>query len=150
MRTPVAVESPIASVLTKYVDNIVLGLGLPAEYWCRLYAALVTDALKEYSYDADLAGLTYLFDASSLGFFVTVTGYNDKLHVLLRDVLVKARDLEVRADRLDVIIEKVNHLSTDSRLIELDILCIDQTGLEELFPRSNLSVIGLLRTIPYE
>ncbi len=137
MRTPVAVESPIASVLTKYVDNIVLGLGLPAEYWCRLYAALVTDALKEYSYDADLAGLTYLFDASSLGFFVTVTGYNDKLHVLL-------------PDRLDVIIEKVNHLSTDSRLIELDILCIDQTGLEELFPRSNLSVIGLLRTIPYE
>lgn len=88
MRTPVAIESPIASVLTK------------------LYAALVTDALNEYSYDADLAGLTYLFEASSLGFFVTITGYNDKLHVLLRDVLVKAKDLEVRADRLDVMIEK--------------------------------------------
>ncbi|KAI0282121.1 Metalloenzyme, LuxS/M16 peptidase-like protein [Russula aff. rugulosa BPL654] len=88
MRTPLAIESPIASVLTK------------------LYAALVADALNEYSYDADLAGLSYLFEVSSLGFFVAITGYNDKLHVLLRDVLVKARDLEVRADRLDVMIEK--------------------------------------------
>jgi insulysin len=119
MRTPVAIESPIASVLTKYVDNMVLGLGLPAEYRYRLYAALVTDALNEYSYDADLAGLTYLFEASSLGFFVTITGYNDKLHVLLRDVLVKAKDLEVRADRLDVMIEKVNDISTDTRLMSL-------------------------------
>jgi insulysin len=119
MRTPVAIDSPIASVLTKYVDNMFLGLGLPAEYRYRLYAALVTDALNEYSYDADLAGLTYLFEASSLGFFVTITGYNDKLHVLLRDVLVKARDLEVRADRLDVMIEKVNNISTDTRLMSL-------------------------------
>jgi insulysin len=119
MRTPVAIDSPIASVLTKYVDNMFLGPGLPAEYRYRLYAALVTDALNEYSYDADLAGLTYLFDASSLGFFVTISGYNDKLHVLLRDVLVKAKDLEVRADRLDVMIEKVNDISTDTRLMSL-------------------------------
>ena len=115
MRTPVAIESPIASVLTKYVDNMILVLALPAEYQYRLYAALVTDALNEYSYDADLAGLTYVFEASSLGFFVTITGYNDKLHVLLRDVLVKAKDLEVRADRLDVMIEKVNDVSTDTQ-----------------------------------
>jgi len=66
-----------------------------------------------------LAGLTYLFEVSSLGFFVTITGYNDKLHVLLRDVLVKVRDLEVRADRLDVMIEKVNDVSTDTRLTSL-------------------------------
>ncbi len=46
MRTPVAIDSPAASVLTQYVDNMVLGLGLPAEYWYRLYAELVTDALN--------------------------------------------------------------------------------------------------------
>jgi insulysin len=88
MRTPVANESPIASVLTK------------------LYASIVTDALNEYSYDADLAGLVFSFEPSSLGFCVSVTGYNDKLHVLLRDVLVKAKEVEVRADRLNVMIEK--------------------------------------------
>jgi secreted Zn-dependent insulinase-like peptidase len=119
MRTPVAIESPIASVLTKYVDHMVIGPGLPTECRYRLYAALVTDALNEYSYDADLAGLTYSFEASTLGFFVTISGYNDKLHVLLRDVLVKAKDLEVRADRLDVMIEKVNSVSADTRLASL-------------------------------
>jgi insulysin len=106
MRTPVANESPIASVLTKCVDDNVLWL--PAELWHRLYASIVTDALNEYSYDADLAGLVFSFEPSSLGFCVSVTGYNDKLHVLLRDVLVKAKEVEVRADRLNVMIEKVN------------------------------------------
>ena len=71
----------------------------------------MTDALNEYSYDAELAGLVYSFGSSSLGFYIAIAGYNDKLHVLLRDVLVKARDVEVRADRLDVIIEKVRGIS---------------------------------------
>lgn len=88
-RAPVSNESPIASVLTK------------------LYTALVTDALIEYSYDAALAGLSYSIESSSLGFYVTVSGYNDKLHVLLRDVLEKAKSLEVRAERLEVIKEKI-------------------------------------------
>ena len=71
----------------------------------------MTDALTEYSYDADLAGLTYSFEASSLGFYVAISGYNDKLHVLLRDVLEKAKSLEVRADRLGIMKEKVNNSS---------------------------------------
>jgi len=78
------------------------------EHWYRLYALLVTDALNEYSYDADLAGLTYSIEASSLGFYVSVSGYNDKHHVLLRDVLEKAKSLEVRAERLEVMKEKVS------------------------------------------
>jgi insulysin len=85
-----------------------LGPGLATKLWHRLYTAIVTDALNEYSYDAELAGLVYSFEASSLGFCVSITGYNDKLHVLLRDVLARAKDVEVRADRLGVIIEKVN------------------------------------------
>jgi insulysin len=133
MRTPVAIESPIASVLTKYVDNMVRGLGLPAEYRYRLYASLVADALNEYSYDAELAGLNYLFEASSLGFFVTITGYNDKLHVLLRDVLVKVKDLEVRADRLNVMIEKVNDVSPDTRLITLTFFAQTKRDWENFF-----------------
>lgn len=81
------------------------------EHWYRLYAVLVTDALNEYSYDAALAGLSYSIEASSLGFYVSVSGYNDKLHVLLRDVLKKATSLEVRAERLEVMKEKVCNIS---------------------------------------
>ena len=77
------------------------------EHWYRLYTVLVTDALIEYSYDAALAGLSYSIEVSSLGFYVAVSGYNDKLHVLLRDVLEKMRSLEVRAERLEIIKEKV-------------------------------------------
>ena len=70
----------------------------------------MTDALNEYSYDAALAGLSYSIEASSLGFYVSVSGYNDKLHVLLRDVLEKAKSLEVRGERLDVMKEKVSNI----------------------------------------
>ena len=80
----------------------------------------MNDALNEYAYDADLAGLAYSFETSSLGFCIVVSGYNDKLHVLLRDVLGKAKSLEVRADRLDVMIEKVNdvlQLASDTQLM---------------------------------
>ena len=105
---------------------------LAAELWHRLYTAIVTDALNEYAYDAELAGLFYSFDASSLGFCVSISGYNDKLHVLLRDVLARAKDVEVRADRLGVIIEKVSDVSSDTQLMRLDILCLlhrpDETG----------------------
>jgi insulysin len=79
----------------------------------------VNDALNEYSYAAELAGLTYSFESSSLGLPVMITGYNDNLHVLLRDVLVKAKGLEVRADRLDVMIEKVNDFLAVTRLMSL-------------------------------
>ena len=71
----------------------------------------MTDALNEYSYDAELAGLTYSFDVSSLGLYISISGYNDKIHVLLRDVLEKAKSMEVRADRLGVMKEKVNDVS---------------------------------------
>ncbi|KAI0310642.1 Metalloenzyme, LuxS/M16 peptidase-like protein [Amylostereum chailletii] len=85
LRTPVANASPTASVLTK------------------LYSDLVTDSLTEYSYAADLAGLTYNFAASNLGIYIIITGYNDKLDVLLRNVLERVKALEVRPERLELV-----------------------------------------------
>lgn len=67
-----------------------------------MYAELVTDALTEYSYDADLAGLNYNFGQHSLGVFVTLNGYNDKLHVLAHHVFEKAKTLQVKLDRLNL------------------------------------------------
>ncbi|KAI0636675.1 insulin-degrading enzyme [Trametes polyzona] len=68
----------------------------------RLYADLVTDSLTEFAYDADLAGLSYNFGGHALGLYVTLSGYNDKLHVLAKDVLERARALQVNAERLEV------------------------------------------------
>jgi insulysin len=73
----------------------------------RLFADLVRDALEEYSYDAELAGLQYNVSLDSRGLFIEVSGYNDKLPVLLEQVLMTMRDLEIREDRFAIIKERL-------------------------------------------
>lgn len=73
----------------------------------RLYTDVVRDALEEYSYDAELAGLDYSVSSHSSGLEIAVSGYNDKLSVLLEKVLITMRDLEVKPDRFDIIKERL-------------------------------------------
>lgn len=73
----------------------------------KLYCELVRDALVEYSYDAELAGLDYNLSASIFGLDVSVGGYNDKMSVLLEKVLVSMRDLEVNPERFKIIKERL-------------------------------------------
>lgn len=76
----------------------------------RLYAELVKDNVTDYAYDAELAGFKYDVSAHQLGLSVNVAGHNDKLDVLLQRLLEKARDLEIKPDRLEVIKEDVSDL----------------------------------------
>ncbi|KAL4892080.1 Metalloenzyme, LuxS/M16 peptidase-like protein [Aspergillus ambiguus] len=73
----------------------------------RFYCELVRDALVEYSYDAELAGLDYHLSASIFGLDVSVGGYNDKMSVLLEKVLTSMRDLTVNPDRFHIIKERL-------------------------------------------
>lgn len=73
----------------------------------RLYCELVKDALVEYSYDAEIAGLDYGLVSHEAGLGVEVGGYSDKMIVLLEKVLVSMRDLEVKPDRFKVVKERV-------------------------------------------
>ncbi|KAL8788751.1 MAG: hypothetical protein Q9195_007158 [Heterodermia aff. obscurata] len=73
----------------------------------KLYCELVKDALVEYSYDAEIAGLDYGLASYGLGLDVDVSGYSDKMSVLLEKVLVSMRDLEVKADRFKIIKDRV-------------------------------------------
>lgn len=52
-----------------------------------LYAALVNDALNEYSYSAYLAGLSYSMNANSRGFDIVLSGYSDRQGLLLNQIL---------------------------------------------------------------
>lgn len=74
----------------------------------RLFTDLVRDALEEYSYDAELAGLQYTVSLDGKGLFIEVSGYNDKLVVLLEQVLKTMRDLDIREDRYDIIRERLS------------------------------------------
>lgn len=73
----------------------------------RLFTELVRDALEEYSYDAELAGLQYTVTLDSRGLFLDISGYNDKLPVLLEQVTVTIRDLSIKNDRFDIVKERL-------------------------------------------
>lgn len=73
----------------------------------RLYAELVKDALEEYAYDAELSGLVYGVSNFSGGLEIEISGYNDKISVLLEKVLLTMRDLEIKEDRFQIVKERL-------------------------------------------
>ena len=75
--------------------------------WHSLYSDLVEDSLAEFAYDAALAELSYSFAAVPTGLCIRVSGYNDKISILIRHVTEKARSLLVSPERLEVMKEKV-------------------------------------------
>ncbi|KAI9781095.1 MAG: Insulinase (Peptidase M16) [Peltula sp. TS41687] len=72
-----------------------------------LYCELVTDALVEYAYDAELAGLGYQLSCDSVGLQAFISGYNDKMAVLLEKVLNTMQSLEIKVDRFAVVKERL-------------------------------------------
>ena len=94
--------------------NVVVSLRNPIIYAsaencvkARLCTELVRDALEEYSYDAELAGLDYTVSLDSRGLFLDISGYNDKLPVLLEQVAATMRDLCIKDDRFDIVKERL-------------------------------------------
>jgi insulysin len=67
----------------------------------------VTDALAERTYDADLAGMSYHFDAKIHGLTVSVAGYSDKMSVLLESILKEMTTFVVNPERFTVQKEQV-------------------------------------------
>ncbi|KZV96205.1 hypothetical protein EXIGLDRAFT_747787 [Exidia glandulosa HHB12029] len=65
----------------------------------RLFCELVTDALTEVAYAAELASLRYDFSPDVYGVQVSLSGYNDKLPVLLETVLRKIKTIEINPGR---------------------------------------------------
>ncbi|KAI5465829.1 Metalloenzyme, LuxS/M16 peptidase-like protein [Mariannaea sp. PMI_226] len=94
--------------------NVIVSLKSPLTYAsaennvkARLYSDLVRDALEEYSYDADLAGLQYNVSLDTRGLYLDISGYNDKLPVLLEQVVTTMRDLDIKAERFDIVKERL-------------------------------------------
>lgn len=77
------------------------GLTTPRDAaYSALYARLVQDRLNQLSYPALIAGLGYQISTDSVGFQITVSGYNDKLPLLFDDVLEAFATLEPTGDRV--------------------------------------------------
>lgn len=89
LRNPITHVTPLSTIMTS------------------MYKELVDDSLKEYSYDAEIAGLRYVVSPHSTGLDIQVSGYNDKMPVLLEKVLLSMRDLEVKEDRFEIVKESL-------------------------------------------
>ena len=94
---------------TVYVTlrNPITGVTPSNSLRAKLYCELVKDALVEYSYDAEIAGLDYGLESYSFGLDIEISGYSDKMIVLLEKVLTSMRDLEVKPDRFKIVKERV-------------------------------------------
>lgn len=68
----------------------------------NLYVQLVNDQLTEFSYDADLAGLSYSLYKHIRGFTVRVAGYDDKQMVLVERIVDALRNPRIVEDRFHV------------------------------------------------
>ncbi|CAL1267103.1 unnamed protein product [Larinioides sclopetarius] len=87
------IESPMA-----YVD--------PLHYnMTHLIVQLVKDALNEYAYAAELAGLSYVLGNTKLGIFLSIKGYSSKQHILLQKIMDKLTTIQICKKRFDILKE---------------------------------------------
>ncbi|XP_078482329.1 insulin-degrading enzyme [Ciona intestinalis] len=70
-----------------------------------MFTELFKDALNEYAYAAELAGLSYKFSNSVYGIHLTIKGYNNTQRVLLEKILTKMTTFSVDQKRFHVIKE---------------------------------------------
>eukprot|EP00753_Platysulcus_tardus_P022606 PLAT9806.1.p1 GENE.PLAT9806.1~~PLAT9806.1.p1 ORF type:complete len:1049 (+),score=595.91 PLAT9806.1:117-3263(+) len=86
--SPMAYSSPVNAALT------------------GLYQNLVTEALNEFAYDADIAGLRYDLHEALDGMLFYLRGYSHKLPVLLKSIMETMRSLEVTEDAFQRVKDK--------------------------------------------
>ncbi|XP_046885005.1 insulin-degrading enzyme isoform X2 [Hypomesus transpacificus] len=70
-----------------------------------LFLRLLKDDLKEYTYAARLAGLTYGIASGMNAILLSVKGYNDKQDILLQKIIEKMATFEIDEKRFDIIKE---------------------------------------------
>ncbi|KAI7847937.1 Metalloenzyme, LuxS/M16 peptidase-like protein [Circinella umbellata] len=75
-----------------------------------LYISLLEDSLTEYSYNAEVAGLSYHLSTDPNGIALNVGGYSDKLPLLLEKVIKRMKTINIAADRFKVIKDQVHRM----------------------------------------
>ena len=115
----------------------------------NLYVQLVNDQLTEFSYDADLAGLSYSLYKHIRGFSVRVSGYDDKQSVLVERIVEALRHPKIADDRFEIAKENTTRSLRNARkdspyrlvLDEVQLLLTEPSWSEEQL----LAAIGVRR-----
>ncbi|XP_022766677.1 insulin-degrading enzyme-like 1, peroxisomal isoform X2 [Durio zibethinus] len=78
-----------------------------AEVLRNIFLRLLRDYLNEHVYYAQVAGLHCYIRHTDRGFEVTLSGYNDKVNILLETVIDKIANFDVKPDRFSIIKEMI-------------------------------------------
>lgn len=74
----------------------------------NMFVELFRDSITEFSYAADLAGLRYGLHPNNYGLNVTLSGFNDKMNVLLEALFEKMATFRVDPQRFTILKESVS------------------------------------------
>ncbi|XP_071494745.1 insulin-degrading enzyme-like [Diadema antillarum] len=75
-----------------------------------IFCILLRDALNEYAYAAEIAGISYSIDSTIYGLEVGVSGYSDKMSLLLQRIFEKMTTFVIDEKRFDVIRETYSRM----------------------------------------
>lgn len=70
-----------------------------------MFVRVFQDALTEYSYDAEMAGLEYSLSPTKYGMSLDIRGYHQKQDILLKVIMNKMKTFQVDETRFDVLKE---------------------------------------------
>jgi secreted Zn-dependent insulinase-like peptidase len=97
------VEFRVPRANQTYTIGVTDGLANPRDVaLAELHARLVTDRLNQFAYPAMLAGLSYQIGVNASGFRLAVSGYSDKQHTLLEQILTEFTGQALDADRFEL------------------------------------------------
>uniref|UniRef100_A0A0B7KQI2 Peptidase M16 N-terminal domain-containing protein n=1 Tax=Bionectria ochroleuca TaxID=29856 RepID=A0A0B7KQI2_BIOOC len=113
----------------------------------RLFIYLVQDALQQYAYDAEFAGADYTVSLDGRCLLLEISGYNDKLAVLLQKVATTIKELEIQDERFEVVKEQLARGIRNGELLSAD----EQVGdfLDYLNSERDFLVAQEAAELPY-
>eukprot|EP01124_Arcella_intermedia_P015225 TRINITY_DN21730_c0_g1_i1.p1 TRINITY_DN21730_c0_g1~~TRINITY_DN21730_c0_g1_i1.p1 ORF type:complete len:1006 (+),score=214.72 TRINITY_DN21730_c0_g1_i1:287-3019(+) len=99
----------------------------------QLITLLIDDELNEYTYSAYLAGLGFSISHNFEGIEFQVSGYDEKLPILLHKILQKFFTLEIREDRLEIqkklLTQRIKNISKEAPHFHASYALIEATTL---------------------
>jgi insulysin len=85
----------------------------------NLFVELLYDSLTEYTYSAELAGLKYTIKPTNYGLNIGLSGFSDKMDVLLKFLFDRMASFEINKQRFNILKESVSFIFFIIKLTKL-------------------------------
>jgi insulysin len=84
----------------------------------NIYTSLLMDSLNAYSYPAQEAGLKYSIKGNRTGLEIVISGYSEKLPILLATIVKNMKSLKIDPQRFETAVAKMKQSLNNHNLME--------------------------------